>query len=218
MCWWCGNPDCEEGEKCRYARTRNPLLNSDTFRGAVRRIERATDQKVAFAPGAAWDGRRPAFVPGIRDAVMRGPGGAGGQACALCGKAISGTRGHADHKTPWADYTAQSAKAAMREHQRKWTGGTIPDDFARVMSSDPSNLQPAHASCNESKSNSMPGRPAGAAQRERREAEKREKARREAERQKRILQQQRERDERAEWRNNRRRGPDRDPGGTGIIA
>lgn len=112
----------------------------------------------------------------------------------------------------------ESAKAAMREHQQSWAGGTIPDDFVRVMSSDPRNLQPAHAKCNESKSNSMPGRSAGAVKRDNREAQRREEARREAERQKRIRQQQRERDERAEWRNNRRRGPDRDPGGAGIIA
>lgn len=215
MCWWCGDPDCEEGEKCHYARTRNPLLNSDTFRGAVRRIERTTDQKVAFAPGAAWDGRRPAFVPGIRDAVMRGPGGAGGQACALCGKAISGIRGHADHKIPWADYTAQSAEAAMREHQRKWTGGTIPDDFARVMSSDPSNLQPAHARCNESKSNSMPGRSSGAVKQENREAQRRAKARQEAEQQRRTLQQQQERDERYRQRYG---DPDQDSDGAGLLA
>lgn len=215
MCWWCGDPDCEDGEKCRHARTRNSLLNSGTFRGAVRRIERATNQKVAFAPGAAWDGRRPTFVPGIRDAVMRGPGGAGGQTCALCGRAISGTHGHVDHKTPWADYTEQSAQAAMREYQQSWTGGVIPDDFARVMSSDPRNLQPTHARCNESKSNSMPGRSSGAAKQENREAEKREKARQEAERQKRILQQQQARDERYRQRYG---DPDQDSDGAGILA
>ena len=58
MCWLCGDPTCIDGKKCRNARARNDLLNSNTFRGAVRRVERATDQKVTYAPGVPWDGRR----------------------------------------------------------------------------------------------------------------------------------------------------------------
>lgn len=227
MCLWCGDPACIDGKKCRHARSRSPLLNSDTFRGAVRRIEYTTGQKVTYARGVPWDGRRPSFIPGVRDAVMREPSGAGGGICPICGKAINGTHGHADHKTPWKDYTMESARDAMREHSRKWEGGAIPDDFVRVMSSDPKNLQATHASCNESKSNSMPGRSAGAAKKANREAEAREAARlREAQR-KRTLQQQRERDERAarrdsdrdsSWGWRRGPGPDRDPGGAGILA
>ena len=109
MYWWCGDPDCEDGEKCRNARTRNSLLNSNTFRGAVRRIERATDRKVAYSPGTPWDGRRPAFAPGVRESVMGGSGGTGGVTCQLCNTAINDTCGHADHKIPWREYTMQSA-------------------------------------------------------------------------------------------------------------
>ncbi|MDE6261494.1 MAG: hypothetical protein K2M42_11690 [Oscillospiraceae bacterium] len=227
MCWWCGDPTCIDGKKCRNARARNDLLNSNTFRGAVRRVERATDQKVTYAPGMPWDGRRPSFLPGVRDAVMRGPNGAGGGICPICGKAINGTHGHADHKTPWKDYTMESARDAMREHGKRWTGGAIPDDFARIMSSDPKNLQATHASCNESKSNSMPGRSIGDARKERQEAQAKEAALLREEQRKRTLQQQRERDERSArrdsdrdslWSWRRGPGPDRDPGGAGILA
>lgn len=227
MCWLCGDPTCIDGKKCRNARARNDLLNSNTFRGAVRRVERATDQKVTYAPGVPWDGRRPSFLPGVRDAVMRGPSGAGGGICPICGKAINGTHGHADHKTPWKDYTMESARDAMREHSRKWEGGTIPDDFVRVMSSDPKNLQATHAKCNESKSNSMPGRSAGDAKKANREARAREAERLRKEQQERALQQKRERDERAArrasnqgslWGRRRDPDPDPDPDGAGILV
>ncbi len=212
MCWWCGDPDCEDGKKCRNARTRNSLLNSNTFRGAVRRIERATDRKVAYSPGTPWDGRRPAFAPGVRESVMGGSGGTGGVTCQLCNTAINDTCGHADHKIPWREYTMQSAQKAMQEHGKNWTGGAIPEDFVRVMSSDPSNLQPAHARCNESKSDSMPGLSAGGSRRERQAAEKQEAERSEKAEEQRRLQQRREREERAARRNG---GRDRWRGGPG---
>lgn len=205
MCWWCGASDCRDGEKCHHAQSRNTLLNSNTYRSANRRIERVTVQRVARAPGVPWDGRRPAFVPGIRNTVM---GGAGGN-CSICGTPITGTV-HVDHKIPWRTYTEQSARTAMQELGQSWTGGPIPDDFVRVMSSDPKNLQAAHAHCNESKSDSLPGRPAGAARRENREAQRQEdEYQREAER-RRISQQQADRDERARRRNRRRDGHDPD--------
>lgn len=226
MCWWCEDPTCVDGEKCHHARTKNSLLNSNTFRSAVRRVEGTTNRKVTYSPGVPWDGRRPSFLPGVRDAVMRGPSGAGGGICPICGKAMDGTHSHADHKTPWKDYTMEAAQGTMRRGQQ-WKGGAIPDDFVRVMSSDPKNLQATHAKCNESKSNSRPGRSAGDARKANREAEAREVARlREAQR-KRELQQKRERDERAARRDSDRDsfrgwrrgpGPDRDPGGAGILA
>lgn len=200
MCWWCKDPSCLDGEKCYYRQNKSLLLNSRTFKDAVRRIECATGKKVAYAPGMPWNGLRPAFVPGIRDAVMGGTSGTGGLTCSLCQAPIQGTSGHADHVTPWQSYTEQSARSAMREHGQNWMGGAIPDDFARVMSSDPRNLQPAHARCNEEKSDSMPGRPAGAARRERREQQAREEARRREEERRRIERQQQERAERArQW-------------------
>lgn len=95
MCWWCGNDNCTDGEKCRHARSQSPLLNSNTYRSANRRIENATGQRVARAPGVPWGGRRPAFVPGIRDAMMRMSDGI----CPLCRTAISG-EAQVDHTTP----------------------------------------------------------------------------------------------------------------------
>lgn len=204
MCWWCLDPSCLDGEKCHYRQNKSPLLNSQTFKGAVRRIERATGQKVAYAPGMSWNGLRPAFVPGIRAAIMGGADGRGGLKCSLCPGRITGTQGDVDHKTPWHDYVMQLLSAAMGEYGQDWTGGVIPDDFARVMCSDPNNLQPAHAHCNEQKRDSMPGRSAGAARRERREQQAREEARQREEERRRIERQQQERAERAWWRGSRR--------------
>lgn len=143
--------------------------------------------------------------------------------CSLCNTAISGTPGHADHIIPWRDYMMQGAQKAAQEHGQNYTGGAIPEDFVRVMSSDPRNLQPTHARCNESKSDSMPGRPVGKSRLERRAAESLEAKRLKEKEEQRRLQQQRERDERAAWRNSRwdrwpgGPGPDRDPGGAGIL-
>ena len=203
MCWWCLDSSCLEGEVCDFALNASPLLESGTFKDAVRRIEAATGQAVCYAPGVPWSGRRPSFLPGIRAAIMGGPDGMGGLKCALCPGRITGTQGEADHKTPWYDYVMQSLRAAMGEYGQSWAGGAIPEDFARVMCSDPSNLQPAHVRCNGQKSDSMPGRPAGAARRERREQEAREAARQREEERQRIEMQQQEREGRARQRASR---------------
>ena len=68
MCLWCENPACIGGKKCRHARIRNSLLNSNTFRSAVRRIERTAHRKVTYSRyGELWDGWRPSFFPGVRE-------------------------------------------------------------------------------------------------------------------------------------------------------
>lgn len=215
MCWWCGNDNCTDGEKCRHARSQSPLLNSNTYRSANRRIENATGQRVARAPGVPWGGRRPAFVPGIRDAMMRISDGI----CPLCRTAISG-EAQVDHTTPWKPYIEQSARTAMQEHGQSWTGGSMPDDFVRVMSSDPNNLQVTHARCNQSKSNSMPGLSIRAVRQGNRKARRQEADDREKKKQRRILKQQAERDARAERWDRRWDGHDSDQdfGGAGILV
>lgn len=225
MCWWCGDPACDDGEKCGFDPFENLLLRSDTCLDAVDRIENIIGQgEVTYRPGACWvRGKRPSLIPGIREAVMGGPSGTGGMICPLCGKAIIGTNGHVDHKVPWQAYTEESARAAMREYGQSWAGDPIPEDFARIMSSDPDNLQATHIDCNRHKSDRLPGKGSGSVRELNRKAKAEEAARlREAQR-KRTLQQQRERDERAAQRDSRwdrRRDPDSDSdsGGAGILA
>lgn len=219
MCQWCGDPTCVDGEKCHHALKRNPLTNSNTFSAARRRIERATGSPVRMSPGAFWAGRRPGFVPGVRDAVVNPAGGP--PVCSLCHQPIAPGQGQADHITPWREYTQNSAKAAMQEHGQSWSGGAIPEDFARVMSSDPRNLQPAHAACNQRKSDSTGAHRAGETRRRREEEERQE---REERRRKEALRSQALREA---WKATRprddpfrRRGrdPDPDPDGSGILA
>lgn len=220
MCWWCGNPACDEGSICDFDYAMNPLLNSNTFWNTVQRIENAIGREITYAPGKPWDGLRPSFISGVRDAVMGGPTGTGGMICPLCGVAINGTNGQADHRIPWEDYIRQSARAAMREHNQNWAGGSIPDDFARVMSSDPDNLQATHARCNGHKSNSMPGQSAGDVRKANQEARARMAARqKEAERKKRE-QQRRDKEEWYERWTHRHDDPDsdQDPDGAGILV
>lgn len=210
MCWWCGASDCRDGKKCHHAQSRNTLLNSNIYRSTNRRIERITDQRVARAPGVPWGGERPAFIPGIRDAMMRKADGI----CPLCRTAIDGDEAQVDHKTPWEDYVVQSAEATG------WKGGALPDDFAYVMSSDPDNLQVTHARCNQRKSNSMPSRSAGSARMEKKIAQAQKLKRQKEAKEQLKLQQQAERDERARRRD--RRWDDYDPdqgfGGAGILV
>lgn len=240
MCWWCGSPDCEDGEECDFELSTNPLLDSDTFRGAVRRIEFIIGESIAYAPGVPWSGGRPAFIPGVRNAVMRGGDDTEELICPVCHTAIDGTDVHIDHRIPWKIYTDQSAKAAMREHGLVWIGGSLPDDFVRVMSSDPDNLQAAHSLCNERKSDSMPGQPAGVSRRNNKAEQEAEAAYERAEEQRRVEEQRKARAKRAarreakrqqqqgsgwgEWQGGwdgwrRGSGPDwGDPGGAGILA
>ena len=109
----------------------------------------------------------------------------------------------------------------MQEHGQSWSGGAIPEDFARVMSSDPRNLQPAHAACNQRKSDSTGAHRAGETRRRREEEERQE---REERRRKEAIRSQALREA---WKATRprddpfrRRGrdPDPDPDGSGILA
>lgn len=218
MCWWCHDPSCANGRKCHYDEDTSPLLNSNTYQSAKRRIEDIAGPIRTYAPGMPWDGRRPSFVSDLWNAMMRGPDGEGDPICSQCGNPIPSGQRQLDHIIPWRPYIEQSAQAAMQEYGEDLTDIPIPDDFAKVMYSDPDNLQPTHAHCNQSKSDSMPDRPVGAVRRDNREAQRREAERqKEAERQRR-LQQEAEREERADRRRRRWYDPDSDQdfGGAGI--
>ncbi len=220
MCDWCLDSSCSDGEKCRYARCRNPFIGSLTFQRARRRVENVTGP-LRTAPGVFWSGNRPGIIPEIRDHVL-----ASSSLCGICHRPIaSDDLLHADHITPWYTYVQRKITKVSAKSHLNWSGGAVPLDFVCVLFNDPHNLQPAHDHCNHSKSDAVQGEKAGTTRRIRKaEAEAATAARRRKE-QERV-----EREIAAWWachelffdQGRRGRDPDRDPDpdpdGGGILA
>lgn len=161
MCDWCFRAECVDEKQCKGRPGNSPLLTSRTFQEVYRRVVGVIGPW-PLAPKLFWDGSQPYFFGAIRAHVM-GPrphvtaAGAVNQiTCGICGQAVDG-RGHVDHITPWKRYMAEKLEAAAAERGAAWQGGHVPKDLVQVMYNDPVNLQPAHASCNESKSDFVPG-------------------------------------------------------------
>lgn len=150
MCRLCGEADCKKGSLCQL----DPYYRSDDFRAAFHRVQQYEEdltfrsmgcELFYLAPGA----KRPAELSKVWSGYKAKA--ARGFICPYCQRYY--TVGDVDHRIPWRQYICRFL------HISEHTGKEIPMLVARVLASDPANLQLLCASCNRSKGDRMEGTP-----------------------------------------------------------
>ena len=146
MCTLCKNSECENGEMCGLA----PYVAIPAVNAAIKRVQGIDSGFEAYGFGEQrYEGEttRPAPVTAVWSYIRRRAA-----RCPYC-KRSSITVWHIDHKMPWNAYLHQmlglNADAPL----------SMPLFIARVLGSDPNNLEPLCSSCNESKGDRIPGTP-----------------------------------------------------------
>lgn len=144
MCKLCENDDCAKGEMCGLG----PFVAISAVDAAIKRVQAVDSGFTAYGFGEQWYERgRPAPVTAVWNYIKRRA-----QQCPYCMRS-SITQWHVDHKIPWNAYLHRMLGFKADDPL------SMPMFIARVLGSDPNNLEPLCSTCNESKGDKVPGTP-----------------------------------------------------------
>lgn len=138
MCNMCGEVDCDNGNRCNLGK----YLQMPNIQMAIKRVQGYDSTFTARSLGCQQyelypsGGQRPAWVPGVWNHFQN----LESFICPGCGKTFQS--GHVDHMTPWRSYIQRELDLGADAQE------TIPLFVARVLASDPNNLQLLCAQCN----------------------------------------------------------------------
>lgn len=144
MCRMCGDDDCKDGKECHLAE----YIYRPNIRDAILRVQAFDNgfvsngfgtQQYALHPSG---GTRPALAPGVQEHFR--DLGDKGFSCPYCDRRLAGGS-NIDHVIPWLTYIQRMLGLGPDADL------VIPMFVARVLASDPDNLQLTCENCNKSK-------------------------------------------------------------------